>query len=555
MHPSRIIANWKVQRARFTEGNKGNEEKKNLCSLNVASAKVRRHNLSKMQALRKADYLNPADRLAATLPFKRFNLLSVFNTFSVFKFLTLLALSGACAQPPDQTNYINGTPIELNDNGAWSWFMDERAIVDRGQLLVGSARAVGKFADSSLPGWGNVELSILDLASSRVQHVILSERLEQDDHNAPGLLVLHDGRYLAAYSKHNQEPRFWFRISERPGDPTAWKPAVEVLTPGVKGNWRGDNFTYCNPVMLADEGNRIYLFHRGVSQNPNYLLSSDDGRSWTYGGKLYDGRHGYSPYTKYTSNGKDTIHFIATEDHPRNFDNSLYHGFIRHGKVYRSDGTFACALSTSTNAPIHPWDLTKLYQGGPTNVAWMCDIELDRHANPVVLFTVQVDGAGLPQGQGGMDHRFHYARWDGKRWNEFEIAYAGKRLYAGEDDYTGLGSIDPQNNSIIFISTDADPRTGKPLISKADGERHHELFRGTTADGGKAWAWIPITANSMTDNLRPIVPRPPIATKANKTTAKYMSDQTLLIWMRGVYRANRGEWTTKVEALALPNKH
>ena len=53
--------------------------------------------------------------------------------------------------------------IQLTDNGAWSWFMDPRAIVDRGRLIVGSVRANGRFADTNLPGWGNVELTILDL--------------------------------------------------------------------------------------------------------------------------------------------------------------------------------------------------------------------------------------------------------------------------------------------------------------------------------------------------------------------------------------------------------
>jgi hypothetical protein len=417
--------------------------------------------------------------------------------------------------------------------------MDERLIIDQGRLLVGSVRANGRFEDARLPGWGNVELSVLDIESGKVSHVMLHEHLEQDDHDGPGLLVLRDGRYLAAYSKHNQEPRFWFRISTESGDPLHWQPEVELTTPGVKGTWGKDNFTYCNPMKLSGEGDRIYLFHRGVSQDPNYLVSEDDGRTWKYGGQLFDGRHGYSPYTKYACNGIDTIHFVGTEDHPRNFDNSLYHGFVRNGKVHLSDGTVAADLSTTTNTTLRPWNLTRIYQGGPTNVAWMSDIELDPAGNPVVLFTVQVDGAGLPKGQGGFDHRFHYASWDGSRWHESEIAFAGTRLYAGEDDYTGLGAIVPRDPTVVYVSTDADPQTGKPLVSKADGLRHHELFRGSTSDRGRSWTWTPITASSTTDNLRPLVPA-------------WKDSRTLLVWMRGNYRNNRGEWTTRVVALILP---
>ena len=169
----------------------------------------------------------------------------------------------------------------------------------------------------------------------------------------------------------------------------------------------------------------------------------------------------------------------------------------------------------------------------------MSDIELDPHGHPVVLFTIQVDGAGLPQGQGGMDHRFHYARWDGARWRDSQLAFAGRRLYAGEDDYTGLGSINPQDPDVVYVSTDANPQTGEPLISQADGLRHHELFRAKTPDGGRTWKWRAITQNSTMDNLRPLVPR-------------WKSHRSALVWMRGSYSNNRGEWTTKVAGMLLP---
>ncbi len=432
----------------------------------------------------------------------------------------------------NSNNFIRGTHRQLNDNGAWSWFMDERAIVDHGRLLAGSVRSNGEFGDSSFPGWGNVELSIYDLNSQETNVVVLSPRFEQDDHDSPALFVLKDGRYLAAYTRHGQETRLHYRISTRVGDPTEWGPVQQFNSPGGGGQFRGDNVTYCNLFRLSEEADRTYLFYRGVGLDPNYLVSDDDGRSWRYGGHVFRGRGGYSPYVKYASDGRGTIHLIATEDHPRNFDNSLYHAYLHHGVMHHSDGTVIGPLSTSTNTSLHAWDLTRIYQGGPTNVAWMCDVELDG-SNPVVLFTAQRDGAGLPMGSGGMDHRYHYARWDGRSWHTQEIAFAGTRLYPGEDDYTGLGAIDPQHPSNVYISTDADPTTGRPLISKANFRRHHELFRGLSTDQGRTWTWSSLTANSSTDNLRPIVPR-------------WNDPRTAVVWMRGAYRVNRGEWTTKV---------
>src|SRR5437867_11315702 len=110
-----------------------------------------------------------------------------------------LFFESPAANYPAPTNYVRGRAQELNDNGAWSWFMDPRVIVDHGRLIIGSVRANGTFNDSERPGWGNVELSILDLKSGASRVVVLHEAFEQDDHNAPGLLVLQDGHYLAAY--------------------------------------------------------------------------------------------------------------------------------------------------------------------------------------------------------------------------------------------------------------------------------------------------------------------------------------------------------------------
>lgn len=458
-----------------------------------------------------------------------------------FLLLLLAARLAATCDAAPVHDFIAGQARELNDNGAWSWFMDERLLVDGDYLLVGSVRANGRFPQRELPGWGNIELAVLNLVRDEVRTVVLHKGLEQDDHNNPGLLKLGDGRYLAAWSRHGQETKLYLRRSLRPGDPHEWGSLQEVRTPGAGGAFRGDNVTYANPFRLAAEGGRLYLFHRGVGLDPNWLISHDEGGTWHHAGRLFLGRDGYSPYVKYASNGRDTIHFVATEDHPRNYDNSLYHGFLRGGRVHDSAGAELGPLPAGTNTPFRAWSFTKVYEGGPTNVAWMCDLHLDLSGRPVVLFTTQRDGQGMPMGAGGLDHRLHYARWDGAVWQVHEIAHAGTRLYPGEDDYTGLAALDPQNPAVVILSTDAHPVTGRPLISRAAYRRFHELFRGVTRDGGRTWTWTPVTADSTVDNLRPLIPIWPAA-----------DGRTLVVWMRGGYRNNRGEWTTAVMATRLP---
>ena len=432
-------------------------------------------------------------------------------------------------------NYVAGSLIRLNDNGAWSWFMDPRVIVDEGKIIVGSVRAVGaEAANTSDPRWGNVEIAAYDIPTGTVQTTVLHPHFQQDDHNAPAFLVRRDGRYLAVYTKHAVERKVYWRVSE-PHNPLAWGPASALETPGKDITYAGDNDTYSNVFRMPD--GRLFNFFRGVSHDPNYMVSEDEGTTWKYGGRFLFGKGGYSPYLKYAYDGKGTVHFVATEDHPRNYDNSIYHGYLKDGMIFHSNGKPIGPLSTSTEAQIATWDLTRVFQGDPDNVAWMVDIRLDRDDRPYVIFSVQKDGRGLPRGQGGFDLRYHYTRWNGSAWHTEEIAHAGTRLYSGEDDYSGLAALDPNNPDVAYISTDADPVSGAPLISRADHKRHYELFRGRRDNGGR-WTWTPITRHSSYDNLRPIIP-------------KWDDRRTALLWMRGSYVHNHGEWYSSVVGLLL----
>ena len=117
-----------------------------------------------------------------------------------------------------------------------------------------------------------------------------------------------------------------------------------------------------------------------------------------------------------------------------------------------------------------------------------------------------------------MDHRYRWARWDGREWLDEEIAFAGTRLYAGEDDYTGGICLHPDAPETVFISTDVDPASGVPLPGG-----HHEIYEGRRARKGE-WEWRPVTAESKVDQLRPLVPR-------------WGRGKTALLWLRGTYRS------------------
>jgi hypothetical protein len=280
---------------------------------------------------------------------------------------------------------------------------------------------------------------------------------------------------------------------------------------------------------LPDDNNgagRMYNFNRSFNLDPNIMISNDLGATWSYAGKLLtQGDDRARPYLRYFSDG-DKIHFTTTEEHPRDYDNSIYHGYVEDGKLYNSFGALVDANLFDLSAAA-PSDLTPVFSTGTLfggtvmQRAWTIDTAIDSAGLPVTVFSARAQDDAV-------DHRFFYSKFDGANWNTYEMAAAGSYLYSGEKDYTGLVSIDPDNPNIVYISTDVDPRTGFNL-------EYYEIFRGKTEDGGATWDWMSITFFSTVDNLRPLVP-------------KWNGEETALIWMRGNYFTYH-DWDTEVVAL------
>lgn len=398
-------------------------------------------------------------------------------------------------------------PAELrvfHDDGGWCWFEDERAIVVNGKLVFGVVASTRR---------GNVEAIQYDLATGKrvvnVLHSAGNERRWMDDHNSPAFLLRPDGRIVAFYALHGVEEKIYYRLTE-PGDPARWGEE-RIFVPSAKSR-----VTYSNLFYLSAE-KRIYDFFRGFdnSYKPSYAWSEDLGETWKAGNVFIDvpTKIRHRPYVKYASNGRDSVHIAYTEGHPKDFDNSIYHVSYRAGSMHASNGAVLRPLREGLKAPEEG---TRIFKGDPQNVAWTSDLHLDERGNPVLVFSVQKDSAGLPSKQAGHDHRYHYARWDGTRWNEHEIAFAGSKLYEGEDDYTGNIAIDPNDVSTVYMSTKADPRTGV-------AQPHWEIYKGVTHDNGAHFQWTAVTSNSNVDHIRPIIP--------------IYKDQRIVLWLRGMMRA------------------
>jgi hypothetical protein len=433
--------------------------------------------------------------------------------------LIIITIAGVALFAQEARDLVNGNLIQFNDNGAWCWYQDERAIVDavKGKLIIGSDASGYGVGGQSRDG--HIEGVIFDLQTGQQQRYMFMN-CDCDDHNAPAFLIRPDGKYITMYAQHYDRYCSRYRIF----DGENWIPEQQFDWTTIPG---GTDYTiaYSNLYYLSAEG-IMYNFARANHRCPNFIYSTDMGDTWSFGGQLStNNTNSYNKgYYKYWSNGVDRIDFILTEEHPRDGATSMYHGYIQNGQTHDTYGSVVDEnIFDAENLPTF-LDFTLIFQQGTVMEGktlykiWNADLMRYDDGTIAAILTSRINNNTNGYDRSiNPDHAFIYCRYDGSNWSSTYLGQAGKKMYDSEADYTGLGALHPDDPSTIYISTSIDPRDDTDL-----GVR--EIFRGVTLDNGATWTWTPVTWNSMRDNFRPIVPA-------------WDKNNTALLWWRGIYTA------------------
>jgi hypothetical protein len=412
---------------------------------------------------------------------------------------------------PDEPLLPPGLPsgaVRIQNDGAWSWFNDHTARFVNGDLYVGYVKGQAR----------KMAMTRYDFDTDTAHEFLLGTQPSNDDHDVPTVTVLPDGRILTTYSRHGVDQSFYYRRSLN-GNPTSLADWGAEQSKSA-----GANNTYCNTFRLSGESNKIYNFVRAINFNPTVFTSSDHGQTWSAPSHFIDaGTGGVRPYPRYATNHENRIDLIYTDGHPRNVNNSIYHLYYQGGNFRRSDGSVVKSFAAlpldhdagERGSVVYPYTAAAWGAGDgpddwiPSGRAWTWDIQYQADGKPVCAFQVQVDGVTGPATDFKNDRiYYYYARWDGSQWRRKFIANAGRGLFTSEDDYGGGMSIDPENPNVVYISSNVanpfDLTTLAPALNP--NNEIHEIYRGTTADGGDTWTWEAITSNSVASNMRPFVP-------------------------------------------------
>lgn len=398
----------------------------------------------------------------------------------------------------------------VTEEGAWCWFADPRAILHENEKGTIKNSYIG-YIDVH----GAIKATQVNHLTGKRDEVLVRSWFQPDDHNNPTFLVLPDDRVLVFYSRHTDEPCFYYRVSRKPGDITTLGEERRIETT--------HNTTYPSPFILSDDPEHIYLCWRGIGWHPTIarLTMPDENDEVTFNWgphqivQSQEGERGVRPYAKYKSNGKDRIYLAYTTTHPDNQrENWIYFNFIDINSRALKD-IRGQQLATVGSGPIHHVDISDGYKTNhPHAVAedapyrnWLWEISIEEEDHPVIA-AVQIS-------EDKESHDYYHIRWDGKAWQKTFLSHAGGHFHQSpglEKCYSGGMALDASNPLVVY---------GSVPVQGSHGQVY-ELVKFTLHPSGGIASREQLTFNSEKNNIRPFaLPSP--------------DDNLHLAWMYGDY--------------------
>ncbi|MEO8614680.1 MAG: glycoside hydrolase family 88 protein [Luteolibacter sp.] len=402
-------------------------------------------------------------------------------------------------------------PLLLMADAAWTMSNDDPAVLADEHVYLGAVNSAGRSRFLAYrinpPNAPSIFTEPLDLSAWNGRNEL----------NNPALLRF-ENKLLAVYSKRDADAFWNWRIASIPEKLPGWgRPRIQwseeksFSTQSAAG-------THADLARLSAENGRIYHFFRGDACDPKLTWSDDGAETWQP--ELHfinSGDGGSQPHVRYVDNGRDRIDLIFADEHPRGISNhSLYHFYYQGGAFHSSDGKVLRDMAEIAQQPLTLAEGTPIQNGsGRFTRDLLHNLEYDAKGQPVVVFISSSEGSS------GGDLRYWISRWNERagKWISQAIAHAGSRVYQDEPHSAGGITLDPENDRVLYLSSNVDPATGAP---NATGR--YQLFRGTLDETGNIQIWEQLTFDANRDNIRPFVPRG-------------HNGGACVIWQRGTYRS------------------
>ncbi|MCW3787014.1 BNR repeat-containing protein [Plebeiibacterium sediminum] len=387
-----------------------------------------------------------------------------------------------------QTQKTEVKPYEVAREGAWCWFADPRAVHHQNE-----DGTINKSYIGYIDIHGNIKATQHDFKTGQSNEVLIRSYFQPDDHDNPTFLILPDDRVMIFYSRHTDEPCFYYRISKTPGDITSLSQEYKIPTKF--------NTTYPSPFILSDDPTHFYICWRGISWHPTIakftVPTTNETTECVWGPYQMVQSTASRPYAKYTSNGKDKIMLAYTTGHPDpTMPNYLYYNYIDINTLELKDvkGNVLSKIGEEIYHVAATPDYKNTYPDAVVDPSplrnWLWQVVLDQDENPAIaMVTISADKTS---------HDYYYAKWNGESWTKTFLANGGGHFHQSpniENCYSGGMAIDDQNTSEVYCSV---PVTGKYGTV-------YELIKYVVDDNNTVVTTDTITKDSEFNNARPYI--------------------------------------------------
>lgn len=406
----------------------------------------------------------------------------------VLSFLVFAVSLASCVGIAEKTQKTEIEGYEVAKEGAWCWFADPRAIHHEN-----ASGTINKTYIGYIDIHGNVKASQYDFKTGEANEVLIRSCFQPDDHDNPTFLLLPDDRVVIFYSRHTDEPCFYYRVSNKPGDITDLSPEFTIST--------RQNTTYPSPFILSDDPDHFYICWRGISWHPTiarFSLPDAAGKvELDWGPNQIVQSTAARPYAKYASNGKDKIYLAYTTGHPDpTMPNYLYLNYIDINTRELKDVTGK--VMSKIGEEIHQLAATPEYKDKyPQAVVddsqlrnWLWQTVIDPAGNPVIaMVTINEDKSS---------HDYYYVRWTGSNWQKTFLSNAGGHFHQSPDIekcYSAGMAIDDQKPNELYCSVPVEGQHG----------RVYELVKYTVSEQGEISQTDTLTRDSKKNNVRPFI--------------------------------------------------
>ena len=97
--------------------------------------------------------------------------------------------------------------MKLQKGGAWCWFADSRALHYQNEEGTINNTFIGY-----IDVYGAIKATQHDFLTGKTHEVLIRSWFQPDDQDNPTFLVLPDKRVMIFYSRHTDEPCFYYRV-------------------------------------------------------------------------------------------------------------------------------------------------------------------------------------------------------------------------------------------------------------------------------------------------------------------------------------------------------